>query len=445
MSTNDGLTIDQMSWLDLVKTQPVAFGIEAGFDLLTDLHNDWLKAMLFDPKSRTWQAHRGSYKTTVVSIAQALNIILRPDDNAIFLRKTDSDVKEIIRQVQLLLQTEFFKQFAYVMYGVDMRLTVASATEVSTNLQAGSRGAPQLLGIGSRGSVTGKHADIVYTDDLVNLEDRISPAERRRSKLVYQELGNVLNRGGKFINTGTPWHKDDAFLLMPNIERFDCYTTGLISKPELDTLREAMSPSLFSANYELKHMAEGDRLFTDAQYTNPNDLALYNKSENPVVAHIDASYAGSDGSALTIAKELPDGRILVHGELKQGHIENHLRYFEVQVRNKGGEFILMETNSDKGWLARETKLKPMAYHESTNKEVKISSYLRGRWKDVYFMPGTDPEYINQVLEYNPDASHDDAPDSLSTVVRYIDQNKRRTPTLGYDTTQAINFFKRMGF
>lgn len=442
---NKGLTAEQMSWLDLVKTRPISFGIEAGFDLLTDLHNDWLKEFLFNPKSQTKQAHRGSYKTTVVSIAQALTIILQPNLNSMFLRKTDDDVKEIIRQVQLLLQSDPFVQLAYALYRIELKLTTATATEVTTNLRMGNRGSPQLLGIGSRGSVTGKHADIIYTDDLVNLEDRISAAERNRSKMVYQELGNVLNRGGKFINTGTPWHKDDAFQLMPNIERYSCYDTGLISDEQLQVLRDAMSPSLFAANYELKHVAEGERLFFDPQYASPQINAAYAASDNEVVAHIDASYAGADGSALSVLKVLNDGTIVVHGELKKGHIENHLRYFEAVVKRRGGNSLLMETNSDKGWLARETKLVPLPYHESTNKDVKISTYLRAQWRNIRFTRETDPEYINQILEYNKDVSHDDAPDSLATAVRYAETKKRRSPTMGYDNRQAVDFFKRMGF
>ena len=56
---------------------------------------------------------------------------------------------------------------------------------------------------------------------------RLSQAERERTKLAYMELQNIKNRGGRFINTGTPWHKDDAFSIMPKPKRFDCYSTGI--------------------------------------------------------------------------------------------------------------------------------------------------------------------------------------------------------------------------
>ena len=54
-----------------------------------------------------------------------------------------------------------------------------------------------------------------------------------------------------------------------------------------------------------------------------------------------------------------------------------------------------------------------------NKFLKITSYLKAVWKDVVFVAGTDPEYINQICEYNENADHDDAPDSAASIVRVL--------------------------
>ena len=45
-------------YLDLVKQKPVAFGIEAGFTDLSDIHDEWIKSFLFANNDRTLQAHR---------------------------------------------------------------------------------------------------------------------------------------------------------------------------------------------------------------------------------------------------------------------------------------------------------------------------------------------------------------------------------------------------
>src|SRR5699024_8171524 len=131
-----------------------------------------------------------------------------------------------------------------------------SVSEIDTNLKASSRGTVQLIIVGLRASLTGNHADIVVTDDIININDRISKAHRDRTKYVYQELQNIKNRGGRFINTGTPWHKDDAFTLMPNLIKYDCYDVGIFTDEMIQKLRDSMSPSLLAANYEHKHVAK---------------------------------------------------------------------------------------------------------------------------------------------------------------------------------------------
>ena len=61
----------------------------------------------------------------------------------------------------------------------------------------------------------------------------------------------------------------------------------------------------------------------------------------------------------------------------------------------------------------------MPYWEDTNKFLKITSYLKGEWKNIVFVDGTDEEYIQQILDYNEDAEHDDAPDSLASIIRTL--------------------------
>ena len=93
----------------LIEDKPVKFGIESGFDDLGDIHNEWIKSFLFEEKDQTLLAHRGSYKTTCLSIAIALLIVILPNSNIIFFRKTDSDVIEIILQVQKLLLNDYIQ------------------------------------------------------------------------------------------------------------------------------------------------------------------------------------------------------------------------------------------------------------------------------------------------------------------------------------------------
>lgn len=406
--------------LEQLKKNPVRIGQKLGFNKLTDIHNEWMKSMMYGKDDETLQAHRGSYKTTCVSIVLALIMIIFPNDKVLFMRKTNTDVVEVITQVRKMLETDFMRQLSFIIWGVQVELVQVRSDCISTNLSGSDpRGTPQLVGIGTQASMTGKHFDRIFTDDIVNVEDRTSKAERERTKTVYQELQNIKNRGGRIFNTGTPWHKSDAFELMPEPVKYDCYSTGLISDEELEIIKSRMTSSLFSANYELRHIADDDVIFS-----NPQTNADPAKAEQGV-CHIDAAYDGEDYTAFTICHKV-DGIYYIYGRLWRKHVDDVTdEIIRLRKQFNAGR-ISLENNGDKGYLAKALRQKgerTHSYHENMNKYLKITSYLKAEWKKVVFVAGTDEEYIQQVCDYNENAEHDDAPDSLSSIVRELWRQK----------------------
>jgi len=409
--------------IEFLTNRPVEFAHMLGFTKLTDLHNKWIREMLLGKEDATLMAHRGSYKTTCVSIALALTIILLPSVRTVFMRKTDTDVKEVLKQIQKILQDPHTQYFVQAIYGVNLRLTTQSTTEINTNLITDVKGTSQLLGLGTKGSITGKHFDRIFTDDIINVNDRISKAERDRVKLVYQELQNIKNRSihGKIFNTLTPWHEEDASTLMPEAEKYTCYDTGLISDEEIQEVKEKMTPSLFAANYELRFIASEDVIFTNPQ-TDARVEHVYNG-----YTHVDAAYYGEDYTAFTIVA-IHDGKFYVYGKCWRKHIDDVMP----EIANLHNRFLcrklFCETNADKGYVAkafRDKGLRVSTYHERENKHVKITTYLKFNWKDVIFVEGTDEKYINQICDYNENAEHDDCPDSLASLIRKLERRKNR--------------------
>lgn len=352
-------------------------------------------------------------------MALALIIILLPRTKTLFIRKTDDDVKEVIAQVQKILKSQQVRYFVKCIYGVDLKLTKESATEVNTNLSTDIKGTSQLVGMGTGSSLTGKHFDRIFTDDIVNLKDRQSKAERDRIKNIYQELQNVKNRGGRIYNAGTPWHKDDAFSIMPKPMVYDCYQTGLIEKEKLEEIRESMTASLFAANYELRHIASEDVIFESPQTGAEPHLVEQG------LCHTDAAYGGEDYTAFTIARKY-NGKIYVYGRLWHKHIDDVQDEIKRLISQFNGGVMYCENNGDKGYLGKEFRRKGVRvsiYHENMNKFIKITSYLKACWRDVVFVAGTDEEYINQICDYNEHCEHDDAADSLSSIVRILWKRK----------------------
>lgn len=412
------MTPYQYKYIYWLVEEPVQYANLVGFhDLRPDLHGHWINELTWSDEDYTLQAHRGSYKTTCVALSIALCLLLKPSQKIAFFRKTDQDVKEVIRTVRNILADQHTRYLVYALYGTYLELTEVSATSISTNLMQGVSGTPQLTGMGTGSSATGKHFDRIYTDDIVNISDRVSRAERERTKVFYQELQNIRNPGGTIINTGTPWHKDDAFTLMPPPHQYDCYSTGLLSQDKLQQLRSSMTDSLFSANYELKHIADNDALFHNPHYTDQVE-DIYNG-----VCHLDASYGGGDYTAFTIMHKHSDGHITAYGKLWGGHVDEHTRELcQIHDHYRAG-VLYNERNADKGYLAeelRELGFYVKTYHEHTNKFVKISSYLKSNWDRIEWLTDTDPNYINQILDYTEHAEHDDAPDSASSLLREFD-------------------------
>ena len=406
---------------------PVSFGYKLGYNLLTpDLHNTWIRNMLLAKDDYTLQAHRDSYKTTCLIIALTLLIILRPDIQTLLLRKDESSTKEVVRAVKNNLKTPISKNIIYNLYGVWLNFSKDSATELHTNLVPTDHGVKesQLVTTGIRSfGLTGSHAKRIFTDDIVTLKDRVSKAERENTKMVYQELQNIrMKDDSVIVNTGTPWHKEDCFSIMPAAEKHNCYETGLLSDKQLREKKSKMTASLFSANYELKHISSEDAMFKNPAY---GEYPFYDG-----FAHVDGAFGGDNTTAYTaLCKK--DGNWYGYGKVWPKHIQDcYKEIISLNQKYKIGSLYL-ETNADKGYSAADlSKLWPSVkrYHERMNKHYKISTYLKGEWADIIWAHETDPEYMNQITDYQEGLEPDDAPDSVASLIRAVDKTNTKIRT-----------------
>ena len=409
--------------IDFLWNKPYLFGHMLGFNDLGELHNHWMREMLTAKNDRTLQAHRNSYKTTCVSIVLAILMITLPNKRIMFCRKTDTDVKEIIKQVKNILLHPKTQYFVLCIWGKRLELTVDNSNELSTNLTTDIKGSSQLVAFGTKSSVTGKHYDYIFTDDIINITDRVSRAEREKTKTFYEELNNVKTLpDGRIFNTGTPWHQNDAFEIMPEAERWDCYSTGIMSEEMIRERKERMNKGMFAANYELRHIASDDVMFTNPQTGASIDLVKQGE------AHVDAAYYGEDYTAYT-ALNTHDGKLYVYGRCWRKHVDDVSDEIIARHNELNEGRLFLESNADKGYVAKQFKKKGIrvsTYHESQNKHMKISTYLKYEWPDVIFVEGTDARYIDQICDYNEDAEHDDCPDSLASLIRIMGRRKNES-------------------
>lgn len=399
----------------LIYNHPERIGIAAGFKDLKPIHGEWIREMVFGDGDYTLLAHRGGYKSSCLAVAIGLLMVFQPTDNIIFLRKADNDVVEMINMVKKVLSLQIMSDICFLSHGVPLEVLKSAQDNISTNIWKSPMGAPQLLGIGLKSSITGKHAPIVITDDICNVNDRASRAEREKTKLQYQELQNIRNPGGRIINLGTRWHKDDVFTLMDNIHVYDYKKTGILSEEKLAQLRKSMTAALFACNYELKIIADDDIIFM-SPVVGADPATVLNG-----IMHVDSAFYGEDYTAWSIMTK-HDGKYYLYGRMKRKHVEDCYPEIKADYDRFLCGKLYTEDNADKGFVAKELRklgMKVATYTETQNKAMKITTFLKKAWPDLSFVEGTDEDYISQICDYNEGADHDDAPDSAACLARLL--------------------------
>lgn len=408
------MTIEEKEQVKHIKDKAYKIAQSVGFeDVIEYPHNEWMQEIIFGKGDYTLMAHRGSYKSSCLSVCIALIMLIKPDINILFFRKTDTDVSEMITMVEKAINSRVFQNLSNLIYGEPFYCIKRASDSITTNKYISASGADQLHGLGIKTSITGKHADLVITDDICNINDRISKAEREKTKTQFQELRNICNRGGRIVSLGTKWHGEDVFTLMKNIHVYTYKDTGLISAEKVEELKEDMIPSLFACNYELRIVASEDVIFTDP--IKGADPALCEQG----LGHVDAAFYGEDYTAWCVMNR-HGGKYYIYGRMRRKHIEDCYALIQEDYERFMARKIYCEDNADKGFVAKDLRklgMRVVSYSEKQNKYLKIVTHLKKIWKDLIFVEGTDEEFIQQICDYYEEAEHDDAPDSAASLAR----------------------------
>ena len=117
-----------------------------------------------------------------------------------------------------------------------------------------------------------------------------------------------------------------------------------------------------------------------------------------------------------------DGKLFLYGRLWHCHVDTVLEEILAECARLRCGPLWLETNGDKGYLARALRRRGVEVHpytERMNKHVKIATCLRAAWPRVTLLQGTDPAWIDQITGYTEGAAHDDAPDSAASLCRAL--------------------------
>ncbi|MDW8307717.1 MAG: hypothetical protein RML34_11685, partial [Leptospiraceae bacterium] len=209
---------------------------------------------------------------------------------------------------------------------------------------------PSLATSGIGGSITGAHYDYVWCDDIVASEDRYSAAERERTKHFVYELANVIDPRGSRLYTGTPWHRDDAFSVLPPAKR---YPIGTVTVPDIDDAwiaqtRALLPPSLWAANYELRFVEDYQPEFPPLQFTDAVPAGER-------VWYIDPAFGGADHTAVAEGLRCGDKYYVTWLFYKRQSIGDLYDYLQEEFWARGIKVVYYEENSAQRLIGAELR------------------------------------------------------------------------------------------
>jgi hypothetical protein len=402
-----------------IAKHPHKLGQYLGYKELSKKHGEWIKKSWKNKKDYVLQAHRNSYKTSAVLVVGTIWYLLyNPNDPVLIVRKGFEGAVSILKSIIKHYQSEKMLNLYASVFGVkDFRLLEdrKDCVVLSTKTNVTKEGNVQALGIG--GAITGSHFKKIMADDIITLKDRVSKAERENTKEFIRELENIKTVDGTITFTGTPWHRDDGFEILPEPDRYPLGSLEIkgLTKEKIEDIRNRTTPSLFAANYLLKHVADEDKLFNDAKYERWEDGASHK------IAHLDCAYKGKDYTALTLIEDWTGKWIIKGYAWRESIVDCYGKIESILKTHKIGT-LHIEENADKGLSKIELQKRHesvVSYHEKTNKHLKIVGELYKEWGKVFFDYDTSEEYLSQILDYEEGQEPDDAPDSAASAVRIM--------------------------
>lgn len=212
--------------IDSIINRPATtIGHLVGYKNLIDLHNQWIKEAWDDPDPVGMLAFRGSYKTSAVVIIGIIrHLCLYPKSRIFLIRKTYTDAAETLGAISAIFAKPEIQSVFSLLWG---ECTIVEDTQKRFTLSSKpvekKEASINAFGIGD--SITGNHADVIITDDILNISDRVSAAARKQTLTAFYELQNIIDPIGKTgmppkqIFNGTRWHKDDVWTAIEKIAK----------------------------------------------------------------------------------------------------------------------------------------------------------------------------------------------------------------------------------
>jgi hypothetical protein len=383
---------------------------------------DWLKEIYESPEEIVeFLGARGYGKTDIITIlGLVLEIYFDRKFTCIVTTREFSRAKDIVYAIGIILN--------------DLKVKGKySRTQIRTLENSGNK-QPTLRAMSTGSATKGHHVDILVMDDPVEPKDEDSEKYKKRARKFFDEAKSLRINGRKFklIIIGQYVSEDDLYTHLENPDsdaKILKAWHGTIPELDIDKEKYLKTSSIreFGKNYEGKFYRNEDALFTltSDHFFKESEHKLFN-----TIAFLDPSYSQNGDYSAFVVANWENGRCYVKGYL----FRNMAKVYEnldSLVKQHRIRQIYYDANLDKelSFMKRTQThlLQVFPFNEKTNKEQKILEQLN--WalgmNKVLISEETGKEFISQISTYaGRDSSHDDAPDVLACLIRYLRKEKR---------------------
>lgn len=231
---------------------------------------------------------RGHFKSTIATIAAALHKVCYywpnqesiakfggiavPPPRIIIVSWGFKLLRDLMGNIKRLAEKpEIYSRFPHSLWGHTPRPFSSTWSGEELHFPNGA----SIVAASLNSLPTGLHGDVVICDDIVDEESVGSPDLIADVKHRFGLLNSVLNPGGQMWVVGTHYHYDDLYAELKSrrgwvVHKRTCYREdGSPSFPErftaaqLESIREEQGPYVFSCQYLLDPVADGEQVFKD--------------------------------------------------------------------------------------------------------------------------------------------------------------------------------------
>lgn len=187
-----------------------------GFKDWDVVHDDLERVLARPSRRKLILIPRGHLKTTVITKAYAIQLLLRDPDTRILIANQIWDkAREMLYEIKQLLTDKsdlpkLFGNFLSERWREDDIVILQRKKALA---------APSIGTSGVEAELTSSHYDVIFLDDLQGEKNFQTPDQREKVKRYYRSMMDLLEPGGLMIVVGTRWHLDDVYQYIMDVEK----------------------------------------------------------------------------------------------------------------------------------------------------------------------------------------------------------------------------------